>query len=155
MVKGKSKNLTNRKQGYLASSEPVLPPQPVLDNTTHWKSKILIKKSHIIMLIEDFGKYINNFLKEMQENAGKHVDALKEEAQKSLEGITGKHNQTGEETKQNNLGSKNGNRKKNKEITKGDNPGDRKPRKETRSHRCKHHQQNTRDQRENLMQTIP
>ena len=38
----------------------------------------------------------------------------------------------------------------NKEITKGDNPGDRKPRKEIRSHRCKHHQQNTRDRRENL-----
>ena len=37
-----------------------------------------------------------------------------------------------------------------KKITKGDNPGDRNPRKEIRSHRCKHHQQNTRDRRENL-----
>jgi hypothetical protein len=37
----------------------------------------------------------------------------------------------------------------NKEITKRDNTGERKPRKETRSHRCKHHQQNTRDRREN------
>jgi hypothetical protein len=37
-----------------------------------------------------------------------------------------------------------------KEITKGDNPGDRKPRKEIRNHRSKHHQQNTRDRRENL-----
>jgi len=34
--------------------------------------------------------------------------------------------------------------------TKGDNPGDRKPREEIRSHRCKHHQQNTRHRRENL-----
>jgi hypothetical protein len=38
----------------------------------------------------------------------------------------------------------------NKEITKGDNLGDRKPRKEIRSHRCKHHQQNTKDRRESL-----
>jgi hypothetical protein len=37
---------------------------------------------------------------------------------------------------------------KNKEITKGDSYGDRKPRKEIR--RCKHHQHNTRDRRENL-----
>jgi hypothetical protein len=35
--------------------------------------------------------------------------------------------------------------KNNKEITKGDNPGDKKPRKEIRSHRCKHYQQNTSD----------
>jgi len=46
-------------------------------------------------------------------------------------------------------GFKTGNRN-NKEITKGDNPGDRKPRKEIRSHRFKHYQQNTRDRRENL-----
>jgi hypothetical protein len=31
-------------------------------------------------------------------------------------------------------------KKKKKEITKGDNPGVRKPRKDIRSHRCKHHQ---------------
>jgi hypothetical protein len=37
--------------------------------------------------------------------------------------------------------TKTGNRN-NKEITKGDKPGVRKPRKETRSHRCKYHQQN-------------
>jgi hypothetical protein len=46
-----------------------------------------------------------------------------------------------------NPGSKNGNRN-NKEITMGDNPRDRKPIKEIRSHRCKHHKQNTRDRRE-------
>jgi hypothetical protein len=38
----------------------------------------------------------------------------------------------------------------NKEILKGDNPGHGKCRKEIRSHRCKHHQQNTRDRRQNL-----
>jgi hypothetical protein len=39
---------------------------------------------------------------------------------------------------------------KKKKTTKADNPVVRKPRKEIRSHRCKHHQQNTRDRRENL-----
>jgi hypothetical protein len=42
MVKGNYKNLTNRKKGYLASSEPSSPPQQVLDTPTHWKSKICI-----------------------------------------------------------------------------------------------------------------
>ena len=43
------------------------------------------------MLVEDFKKGINNSLKEMQENTVKQVEALKEEAQKSLKGITGEH----------------------------------------------------------------
>jgi hypothetical protein len=38
----------------------------------------------------------------------------------------------------------------NKSQRETDNPGVRKPRKEIRSHRYKHHQQNTRDGRENL-----
>ena len=36
------------------------------------------------------------------------------------------------------------------ENTKGDSPREQKPRKENRSHRCKHHQQNTKDRRKNL-----
>jgi hypothetical protein len=51
--------------------------------------------------------------------------------------------------KKNNPGLKNENRN-NKEITKGDIPGNKKPRKVTRHHRSKHHQQNTRDRRENF-----
>jgi hypothetical protein len=57
--------------------------------------------------------------------------------------------QTSEETEHNGQRHKNGN-SKNKEITNGCNPGDRKPRKENRNYRCKCHQQNTRDRRENL-----
>ena len=34
------------------------------------------------MMIEDFKKDINNFLKEIQENTGKKVESLKEETQK-------------------------------------------------------------------------
>ena len=51
-----------------------------------------------------------------------------------------KQNQTGEGTEQNHPGSKKESRN-NKEITKGNNSEDRKPRKEIRSHRCKHNQE--------------
>jgi uncharacterized protein YeaO (DUF488 family) len=37
-----------------------------------------------MMMIEDFEKDINNSLKEIQENTGKEVEALKEITQKSL-----------------------------------------------------------------------
>jgi hypothetical protein len=52
-------------------------------------------------------------------------------------------------TKQNIQDRKNGIRNS-KDIMKGDNSGDTKTRKEIRYHRCKHHQQNTRERRENL-----
>ena len=35
------------------------------------------------MMIEDFKKYINNSLKEIQENTGKEHEALKRESQKN------------------------------------------------------------------------
>jgi hypothetical protein len=66
----------------------------------------------------------------------------------------GNHNQIGEGIEQNHPGSKNGNRN-NKETTMGDNSGDRKHRKEIRSHRYKHYQQNARDRRESQVQKIP
>jgi hypothetical protein len=37
-----------------------------------------------MMLIEDFKKDINDFLKDIQENTGKQVEALKKETEKSL-----------------------------------------------------------------------
>jgi hypothetical protein len=37
-----------------------------------------------MMLIEDFKKEINNSLKEIQENTGKQVEALKEETENPL-----------------------------------------------------------------------
>jgi hypothetical protein len=55
---------------------------------------------------------------------------------------------------QNHPGPKNGNRN-NKEIKMGDNTGDRKSRKEIRSHRYKHHKQNTRNRRKCQVQKIP
>ena len=44
-------------------------------------------KLHLMMLREDFKKDINNSLKEIQENMGKQVKALKEETQRSLKEI--------------------------------------------------------------------
>jgi hypothetical protein len=35
--------------------------------------------THLVMLIEDFKKDINNSLKEIQVNTGKQIEALKEE----------------------------------------------------------------------------
>ena len=82
MVKGKRKNLTNRNQDYLASSEPSTPTtaSPGYPNTP--EKQDLDLKSYLMMLVEDFKKDINNCLKEIQENTGKQLEALKEETQK-------------------------------------------------------------------------
>jgi hypothetical protein len=53
-----------------------------------------------MILREDFKRYINNSLKEIQENTGKQVEALKEETQKSLKEFQEK-NQSGEGIEQN------------------------------------------------------
>jgi hypothetical protein len=99
MAGGKQKNRSNRKQGYLASSEPNSPTiaRPGYPNEPEKQDSDL--KSLLMMMIEDFKKDINNSLKELQENTIK-----------------------GKGKKQNSPGSKNGTRN-NKETTKGDNPG--------------------------------
>ena len=85
MGKGKHKNLTNRNQGYLASSEPRSPSKasPGLPNTLE-KQDVDLKSYHTI-LIEDFKKDVNNSLNKIQENRGtmekplngKHKNPLK------------------------------------------------------------------------------
>jgi hypothetical protein len=152
MAKDKHKNISNRNQDYLASSEPSSPTtaNPGYSNTPEKQDSDL--KSHLMMMIENFKKDINNSLKEIQniqENIGKQVEALKEETQKSVKELQENTTKQVKELNKSHPGSKHGNRN-NKEITKGDDSGVRKPRKEIRSHRCKHHQQNTRDRRENL-----
>jgi hypothetical protein len=84
MEKGKHKKLINRNQGYIASPEPSSPTiaSPVNPNTL--EKQDLDLKSHLMMLIEDLKKNINNSLKEIQENIGKQVEALKLETEKSL-----------------------------------------------------------------------
>jgi hypothetical protein len=79
MLKGSHKKLINKNQGYLASSEPSSPTtaSPGYHNTL--EKQDLDLKLHLMMLIEDFKKDINDSLKEIRENIGKQVEALKEE----------------------------------------------------------------------------
>jgi gas vesicle protein len=84
MLRGKDKNIINRNQGYLASSETSSPTtvSPGYSITLEQQDSDL--KSHLMMMIEDFKKDINNSLKEIQEKTGKQVNVLKQETQKSL-----------------------------------------------------------------------
>ncbi len=79
MVRGKYKNLSNRNQGYLVSLEPssFTTASPGYNNTQEMQDTNL--KAHLIMMIEDFKKDINKYLKEIQETKGKQLEALKEE----------------------------------------------------------------------------
>ena len=68
MSRGKGKNISNRNQAYLASSEPSSPTtaSPGYPNTP--QKQVSDLKSHLRMMIEDFKKDVNNSLK----NTGKH-----------------------------------------------------------------------------------
>ena len=63
MAKGKHKNLTNRNQDYLATSELSLPTKASrgFPNTPEKQNSDL--KSYLMIKIEDFKKDINNSLK--------------------------------------------------------------------------------------------
>jgi hypothetical protein len=84
MARGKGKNISNRNQGYLQSSEPGSPTTVSLGYTNISEKQDSDLKSHLMMMIEGFKKHINNSLKETQENTGKQVGAPKEETQHSL-----------------------------------------------------------------------
>jgi hypothetical protein len=82
MVGGKCKNISNRNQGYLASSKPNSPTISSPGYTITLEKQDSDLKSLLMMVIEDFKKVINNPLKEIQENTGKQLEALKEEKTK-------------------------------------------------------------------------
>jgi hypothetical protein len=71
MAAGKHKNINNRNQGCLASSEPNSPNTARPGYTITLVKQDLDLKSLLMMLIEDFKKDINNMLKEIWENTGK------------------------------------------------------------------------------------
>ena len=79
MVRDKFKNISNRNQFDLATSEPSSPTRarPVHHNTP--RKQDLDLNSHFTKTIVDFKKNINNSLKEVQENTSKEVESLKEE----------------------------------------------------------------------------
>jgi hypothetical protein len=58
MVKGKHKNISNRNQDYLASSEPSSPTtaNPAYPSTPEKQDSDL--KSHLMMMVEEFKKDI-------------------------------------------------------------------------------------------------
>ena len=81
-AKGKCKNLTNRNQDYLASSEPSTPTTASPGYPDTREKQDLDLKSYLMMLVENFKKNITNSLKEIQENTAKQVETLKEETNK-------------------------------------------------------------------------
>ena len=95
MAKGKHRNVTNRNQGNIASSEPYSPTTeslgfPNIPEKQDWDSK-----SQLMMGNEGFKKDINNTLKEIHMQTGK-----------GPERITGKDNKTSAGTEQKHPGSK-------------------------------------------------
>jgi len=63
MVRGKHRNLSNRKQDYLASSEPSSPTKANIGYSNTPEKKDLDLKSYLMIMIEDLKKDINNSLK--------------------------------------------------------------------------------------------
>jgi hypothetical protein len=166
MAKGKRKNLTNRNQDYLASSEPSTPTTSSPGYPNKSEKQDLDLKSYLMMLVEDFKKGINYSLKEIQENTAKQLEVIKEETLKSLKELQENTGKQVEVVKEETLKSlkelKENTTKQVKELNKT--IQDLKMKVETikisqretileieiRSHRCEHQQQNTRDGRENL-----
>jgi hypothetical protein len=84
MAGGKHENISNRNQGYLASSEPNSPTITITGYTITPEKQDTDLKSFLMMMIENFKKDINNSVKEIQENTCKQVEALKQKTQNSL-----------------------------------------------------------------------
>jgi DNA-binding protein H-NS len=143
MSGSKHNNRINRNQGYLATSEPNSPTIASPGYTITPEKQDIDLKSPLMVMMEEFKK-------EIQKNTGKQLEAIKEEAQKSLRELQENTTKQVMDLNKTIQDLKIEVEKKNKELTKGDNSGDRNPRKEIRNHRCEHQQQNTRDGRENL-----
>jgi len=80
MARGKHRNPSNRKQDYMASSEPNSPTKTNKEYPNTPEKQDLVSKSYLIMMME---KDVKNSLREQ-------VEAYREESQKCLR-IPGKH----------------------------------------------------------------
>jgi hypothetical protein len=78
MVKGKCKNLTNRNQDHLPSSERSTPNPPSPGNSNTPENLNPDLKAYLMMMVEDIKRDFNNSLKEIQKNTAKEVQVLKE-----------------------------------------------------------------------------
>jgi hypothetical protein len=76
MAEGKHKNISNRNQGYLVSSEPYSSSIASPGYTITSEKQDLNLKSLLMMMIKDFKKDINNSLKQIQENTIKQVKEM-------------------------------------------------------------------------------
>ena len=77
MAGGKCKDISNRNQGYLASSEPNSPTIASPGYTiTPEKQAMDLKSLLMMMMMENYKKDKNNSLKEIQENTFKQVKEL-------------------------------------------------------------------------------
>jgi len=68
MARGKCRNLSNRNQDYMASSEPNSPTKANTGYPNTPEKQDLDLKSHLIKMLEDFKKDMKNSLRETQEN---------------------------------------------------------------------------------------
>jgi CRISPR/Cas system type I-B associated protein Csh2 (Cas7 group RAMP superfamily) len=68
----------------LASSEHNSPTTASPGYPHHTGKSRFRLKSHLMVIIQELKRTINNFHKEIQENTGKQVEAFKEKSQKSL-----------------------------------------------------------------------
>ena len=76
MTADKHKNRIKRNQSYLASSEPNSPTITTPGYTITPEKKGMDLKSLRMMMMEDYKKEVNNFLKEIQENTSNQVKEL-------------------------------------------------------------------------------
>ena len=76
MVGSKHKSISNRNQGYLASSEPNSPTIAGPGYIITPEKQDMDINSFLIMMMEDYKTDINNSLKEIQENTFKQVKDL-------------------------------------------------------------------------------
>ena len=112
MAGGKHKNRSNKNQGFLASSEPNSPTIASLGYTITPEKQDMDLKSHLMMIMKDYRKEINNSLKEIQENTSKQVKELDKSIQfiqdLKMEVETIKKSQKETTLKIENLGKKSG-----------------------------------------------
>ena len=78
MVKGKSKNLTNRHQDHSPSSELSTPNPPSAGHPNTPEKLDPDLKAYLMMMVEDIKKDFNNSLKELEESTAKELQVLKE-----------------------------------------------------------------------------
>jgi hypothetical protein len=87
MARCKDKNISNQNQGCLASSEHSYPTTANTEYPNIQEKQDSDLKSHLMLMKEDFKKDINNSFKEIQENTGKQLEAIKEGTQKFIEEV--------------------------------------------------------------------